>query len=514
MHDSSSHSAGALPISRILAFAAAYVLAWTLLPAWLSQSFALDVAESLSWGQEWQWGYYKHPPLAPIVLNGFYMLFGEYGPYLLSQLCIALTLWMVWRTGLRLMDRQRALIGTVLTMGVAYYNFPAIEFNHNIAQMPLWAALGYVCLAALQDGKLRQWVLLGVLAGLSLLTKYSMGVILLTLGLYLLCSAQHRRCLLRPGPWVAVALMLAIFAPHALWLQDTQGLPFTYASERAMAQGGNARLEALGFPVTQLLAHLPLLLVLAWAVWRTRGQRQSASSAVRPYLHTASPTFLLVLTLLPGAIVTLLGVGLGLRLRDMWGSPMWAFSGLLVAACISDVRLTAMRPKLLRGMAVWLVLVTLFMMVYMSFGAQLRKRAARVDWPAHAIAQQAAQTWQTYAGHCALDTVAGNYWLAGLVSAYAPSRPSVLIDGNPAYSPWVDAQRLQQHGALWIWQPSAAAEQAAPPAPLAQVGSTPALQQHEGQWQIAWPFAPSQAPLTLHWRVYVPQACVHESSGQ
>ena len=142
-------------------FAALYFLVWVCVPPLVSHSFALDVTESLSWGQEWQWGYYKHPPLAPIVLNLFYEVFGTWGPYLLSQLCIAATLWMVWRTGCRMLDRPRALIGTVLTMGVTYYSFPTIEFNHNIAQMPLWAALVYAFLAALQDGKLWQWAVLG-----------------------------------------------------------------------------------------------------------------------------------------------------------------------------------------------------------------------------------------------------------------------------------------------------------------------------------------------------------------
>ena len=137
MNSAPPSAQGTLPWRPLWIFAAVYALAWTLLPAWLGNSFALDVVESLSWGKEWEWGYYKHPPLAPWVLNAFYLALGKFGPYLLSQLCIGLTLWAVWCTGRRLMDPLRALLGTVLTLGVAYYNFPAVEFNHNIAQMPV-----------------------------------------------------------------------------------------------------------------------------------------------------------------------------------------------------------------------------------------------------------------------------------------------------------------------------------------------------------------------------------------
>lgn len=496
----------ALPLQRMLVIALIYFLAWSVLPALLGQSFALDVVESLSWGQEWQWGYYKHPPLAPIVLNIFYTCFEKFGPYVLSQLCIALTLWMVWRTGCRLMDHHRALLGTVLTMGVAYYNFPTIEFNHNIAQMPIWAALGYLFVAALQDGKLHQWAILGVVAGLALLTKYPMAILLLTFGIYIMASAQHRKLLLRPGPWLAVALMVLVFAPHMLWLKAADGLPFAYASGRTAVQGGNAHLEALEFPLTQLAAHLPLLLVLVFAWWRSRSTPLASTSVASGRWHTDSPQLLLVLALLPALIVLLLGVVLGLGLRDMWGSPMWAFSGLLIMAWLPDARLEAMKPKLLRGIAVWMLLISIFMVVYMTWGAQLRKRPGRVDWPAVAIAQKADQTWQQYSS-CKLDTVAGDYWLAGLVSAYGATRPSVLIDGDARFSPWVDMARLEQKGALWIWQVKSAKTQAQPPEPLASLPVYDQMRIHEGVWQTPWPYAPQAQPLELHWRAYVPAHC-------
>ncbi len=182
---SSAPGAPALPWRALLVAGALYLLTWTLLPPLLISSFPLDVVESLSWGREWQWGYYKHPPLAPWLLHLSYRAFGAAGPFLLSQLCIAATLWLVWLAGCRLMERERALLGTVLTLGVAFYGHPALEFNHNIAQMPLWAGLGWALLAALQDGRLRHWLALGALAGLGLLTKYSVAIVLACLGLYL-----------------------------------------------------------------------------------------------------------------------------------------------------------------------------------------------------------------------------------------------------------------------------------------------------------------------------------------
>lgn len=494
--------------------AVVYLLAWSLLPPLLTTSLALDVVESLTWGREWQWGYYKHPPLAPWVLHLFWRAFGEVGPYLLSQLCIAATLWFVWCTGLRLVSPERALLGTALTMGVAFYTRPALEFNHNVAQMPLWAALGWCLLAALQDGRLRQWLGLGLLAGLGMLTKYSVAIVLVCLALYLALSPA-RRVLRQPGPWLALAVAAGVFAPHLLWLWQTDWLPLAYASGRAAVDTARhgPRLSAALFLGTQALNHLPLLLVTLAAVWGTRRALAllpagAAPAAPSPWrLHTAWPGYLLTLALGSGLLVTLLGLLLGLRLRDMWGMPMWAFSGLLLAASLPSAWLELLRPRLLRGLAVWLLLASLLCAAYLAWGAQWRQRPARTDWPAAALGAQAQNAWQALS-HCPLDTVAGDYWLAGMVVVASPDRPSVLIPGDARFSPWATAQRLQHKGALWVWQDGLPGlPPAAPPPLLDLLQPGPDLQWHEGVWHLAWRHAPAGSPLTVHWRAYVPAAC-------
>lgn len=492
---------------RIGLVALLYWLAWSLLPPLLSSSLPLDVVESIAWGREWQWGYYKHPPLAPWVLYGFYWLFGSVGPFLLSQLCIALTLWLVWLTGRRLLSPERALLGTLLTMGVAYYTRPALEFNHNIAQMPIWPALAYALLLALQEGKLRHWLLLGLVAGLGLLIKYSVVIALAVLFLYVQVTPQ-RRVFARIGPWLAMAVMLALLAPHVHWLWQSDWLPMAYTSSRAETSAAYPRLAAFDFFATQLLNHVPLLLILLWAGWRARHRQ---NQPWRWQLHSVWPTYLLTLALGSGVLVLLLGLATGMRLRDMWGTPMWAFSGLLAAAWLPDDWLAAMRPRLLRALCLWLVVVSLLSGLFLAYGAQWRKRPARTDWPAVALAQQARQTWADLAGaHCPLDSVAGHHWLAGLVATQPPLNSSVLIAGDARYAPWMNLARLEQHGTLWLWQAEHEGRHPSPPPPLEQLGQSPlspALRQHQGVWHLPWPGRAQAAPLTVHWRAYVPAHC-------
>lgn len=496
---------------RAIALAAfIYLLAWSLLPPLFSASLPLDVVESLSWGREWQWGYYKHPPLAPWILELSYRAFGWVGPFLLSQLFIAATLWIVWRMGCRLMSRERAFMGMLLTMGVAYYTRPALEFNHNIAQMPFWAALGWCLLAALQDGRLRQWALLGAVAGLGMMTKYSVGALLAVMALYLLATPA-RRVLLRPGPWLALAVMALVFAPHLHWLWQSGWLPMAYAKGRAATESANARLDALGFMVTQLLNHLPLALIVLVALLRSRAQRRASGPDTAGWrLHCGMPGYLLALALGPALLVTVMGMVVGLRLRDMWGVPMWVFSGLLVAAWLPAHWLAVMRPRLLRGLAVWLVLISLLSGAFLAYGAQWRKRPARTDWPQAALAQQAQSVWQAHS-QCALDSVSGDYWSVGLIAAQLPGRPSVFIAGDERFSPWITPQRLREHGTLWVWLDGDTATE--PPPMVVRAQAEAGLVVQQGQWQTAWPYKGAAAPLTVRWRTYVPAGCVRTSSS-
>lgn len=483
----------ALPLYALLLLLA-YFAAWSFLPQLISGSYPLDVVEGIFWGREWQMGYYKHPPLSSWVLYSAYALLGKSGPYLLSQLCIALTLWLVYRLGKRITDPARAALGSLLLLCVFYFNYPALEFNHNIAQLPVWAGLIYLLHKAVSEHKLRDWLLFGALAGLGMLVKYSVAVLLITAVLYSLLSA-HRRLWLSKKPWLALLLALLIFAPHVYWLFSNDWLPFHYTQSRAAEASGAQRLSALTFLLTQAANHLPLMLVLL--LTRTK--------IARPHTDNVSPQnfrFLLALGIGPALLISLLGAGFGIVLRDMWGLPMWTLSALLVSTAIPAHTFPRQQSKLWRTWAIWLLLVSTLTMLYTGFGGQIRQKATRMDWPQQALAAHADQTWQTHS-HCRLDTVASHYWLAGTVAAYSQFQPSVLIAGEAAYSPWISPAHLQQHGVLAFWEND---DHTA--LPLIDKLPEQGLLVREGTWQSNWHKVPGKAPLVLQWRAYIPAHCI------
>ena len=494
-----------------------YFIIWSFLPAFIASSVPLDVGEGINWGSEWQWGYYKHPPFSSWVLYSFYQIFGHIGPYLLSQLYVLLTLFLVYKLGKEVWSQQEtAILGSALTLAVLYYTYPSLEFNHNVAQFPIWAGLYLAFYQSLTKNRLRDWILLGVLGGLGMLTKYTVIFLLIPMALYLLLPKQWS-LLKQPKPWIAAFVMFAIFAPHLYWLATHDWLPLSYASGRSQEVAAGAynikrHFSWIGFITAQFVAHIPLLILLAF--------NRKRLLSINSYKDGLPPnaSLLWYMWLSPIAVLVVLSLVFGVGLRDMWGMPMWALSGLLAASLIAPATQLLTSIKLRKALIIWLSLVTVLMIVYVGFGDKIRHKPSRMQWPEQALATQAQITWQSLSS-CNLDSVSGDRWLGSLV-AINNAFPSQMISGPASHSPWMNTKRLQENGTLVIWQES---EQDIELPLLDDVKAITgnglggnqvnrnALVKQQGQWQIDWRDDKIEKPLLINWIAYVPSRCFQHS---
>ncbi len=533
-------------VKKYLPFLFLYLLIWTLAPSILATSVALDVSEGINWGSEWQWGYYKHPPFSSWVLYGFYQLFaklglgfnsGAIGVYLLSQLCVMATLFCNYQLAKKAFSQSVGVLATVLTMGIFYYTYPTLEFNHNIAQFPIWSGLALAFYLAVTEGKWSHWLWLAVLGGIGMLTKYSVFFLLLPMALYLLypthavqsshlthstnsnTTKNNWQLLKSAKPWVCAVLMLAIFSPHLYWLMSNDWLPLSYAQGRGHNSSWlTSHFSWLSFSVSQLLVHLPLLVIAVW-------QRKNLQKLPNYWKNlTASQRLILYIWLSPWLVLCLLSLVFGVKLRDMWGMPMWGLSAVVMASMVQPAKLSIALPKMAKGIAIWLVIISGLMMVYVGYGHQLRGKPSRMDWSEQAIATKAVQTWQQYAKHsaganCSLDSVSGDRWLTALVALHAKPRPSQMFEGTANKSPWMTLDRLEKHGTLVIWEEKTKQNEQDnqtnfPDLPLlvelqsnmeAKAGDS--IHTYQGQWSIPWESNPQAKPLLVNWKIYLPSSC-------
>ncbi|MGD9815942.1 MAG: glycosyltransferase family 39 protein [Hyphomonadaceae bacterium] len=479
----------ARPERGLMALMAAHVAFWTLAPALSHSAPPLDVVEMYAWGREHVVATFKHPNLPGLVLEPTRWLFGAGWPaYLVSQLFIAITFAAVFALGRELMDGPRALAGTLLLTGVYFFSWVTPEFNHNVAQMPLWALVMLLLWRATTHDKWLDWLLLGVLAGLSLWAKYSSGVLLIAAAIWMLWDARARSRIFTPGPWITFAAFLAAAAPQALWLVHHDFQPFAYAARRA---SGGEWFAPVEFLLTLALDHLPMLVLLLCVGYFGK---TAADAPARPDERVLR--YLLLLGLGP-AVLTALGAALGgAGLRSSWGAPMVALSGLLVVALLSS-RFSAERLKrIMIGAGALIVLVSGLYFAHMRYGVALTGKPLRGNWPQAEISASLQETWAQATNNAPLRIVAGDIWTAGLIGLEDRDPPSVLINGDFATSPWITPNELSRDGALVVWSG------AQPPALAAFMRDLP---QNERSYRAANAGADSQ-PIVVYYAIVPPRA--------
>lgn len=432
------------PERGLVALIAAQIIFWTLAPALSHTAPPLDVVEMYVWGREWVVATFKHPNLPGLVLEPLRVLAGQAGwtAYLVSQIFIAITFWAVFALGRELMDAQRALAGTLLLTGVYFFSWVTPEFNHNVAQMPLWALVMLFLWRATTAGKLLDWILLGLFGGLSLWAKYSSAILLVVAAVWILWDAQARRRILSPGPWLALVAFALVVAPQVVWLFEHEFGPFSYAARRASSGEWYAPLE---FLLTLLLDHLPMLVLLACAGWFGKAAAEAPPQPERRALR-----YLLLLGLGPAVLTALGALVSGAGLRSSWGAPMVVLSGLIVVALMSDKFSAARLKRLAIGAGVLIVVVSGLYYGHMRDGVALTGKPLRGNWPQAEISRQLEGAWVD-ATNAPLRIVAGDVWAAGLVGLNGRDPPSVLIEGDYAKSPWVTPDEVARDGALIVW---------------------------------------------------------------
>ena len=116
----------------LLVFLFIHLLIWTLIPSLVNTNLPLDTIEALAWGNELQLGYDKYPPLFPLFIELFYLIFGnqDWAYYFLSQLFVVTAFFIIFKFSEQFFKKKiYSLISVLLLEGIYFYNFTTPELN-------------------------------------------------------------------------------------------------------------------------------------------------------------------------------------------------------------------------------------------------------------------------------------------------------------------------------------------------------------------------------------------------
>src|SRR3984893_6177344 len=202
---------------------------WLILPLLLYRSPPGDLATVLAYGREYQVGTYLGPPLAFWLADIAFRAAGNhvFGVYLLAQLCAITTFVTLYQLSRAIVGGQQAVLAVLLTMTVAAFSSPGVEFGPLVLARPLWALLLLHSWQLIGQGRRNAWFAWSIEAGLLLLTTpAAIGLLLLISG-FALATRRGRRTLMSFDPLFALLVIVVLVLPYLIWLirDDTMALP-------------------------------------------------------------------------------------------------------------------------------------------------------------------------------------------------------------------------------------------------------------------------------------------------
>ena len=419
------------------------LLAAALLPAsaWLTHAggFGLhfDEAQYWTWSRHLAWSYYSKGPLVAWLIGLSTAAFGHgvwqvrlfawlaHGALLILTFCFARD---VWR------DRRAAWWAVLLVLTTPLFFTLGMVMTTDVLLFVFWTWGLWAAYRALFEQQRPAWYELGAAVGLGALTKLSIGLLPLFVGLLVLLNRPWHRHLKDPHLWLALLLMLVLMSPLLAWNAAHQWVMFRHEMGHIKATTWSAA-RMLRFLAGQLFGLSPLIAGLM------------AVSLFRP---PPPPGLRFLWTISIMGIAFFAVKALSAKVQMNWPAPVYI--GLFVVFAGYAARLSGGRRVLL-----WLGIASSVVLTAVSYFP------ASVGLPGDRDPFKPTKYWPGSVKRLEGELqgtrpdfiLAPNYKLASELAFYWPRRLPVYVTGRPGrrhdqFDLWPGVARETGHTGLYV----------------------------------------------------------------
>jgi hypothetical protein len=227
-------------------------------------------------GQRPDWGYVDQPPLVPLIAAGSYALFGNFllGFRLPAVLAMAATAALTAEFARVLGGGRFAQwLAGICFLGAGYFLAAGTMMTTDMLQAITWLGVSWSIVRLVESRDERWWIAIGIIAGISLWSKYLIAFYLAALAVGVIATPL-RRSLAKPWVYAGAAIAALMIVPN-IWWQAVHGWPFLEVG-KAGSGGKNLALSPLSFFGQQFLlmgpASAPVWLAGLWAASTRRAE--------------------------------------------------------------------------------------------------------------------------------------------------------------------------------------------------------------------------------------------------
>ena len=304
-----------------------------------------DEAYYWTWSKENVLCFLDHPPMIAWFIRFGTAIFGDtnLGVRFAGILAMLITQLLLADIVRRVTHDVRAIVLAVLMPEAAlYYGLLMAKVSPDVALIPFAVAMVWALIRVNESGDGRWWLAAGVFAGLALLSKFTVVMLIPAVLAFMLVPDWRRRWLLSPYPWLAAVFALVLFLPVLIWNAQHDWASFRFQLVRATATHELSLRTVADFIGLQfgLVGFILLPVVLSGV----------SLTAWRGYLRGDA-----VAILLSTSVIVPFGYffwkSLSLRVGDTW--PMFIWPAGFAATAIN----IAMLPR--EGFPAWMIRSTI-----------------------------------------------------------------------------------------------------------------------------------------------------------
>jgi 4-amino-4-deoxy-L-arabinose transferase-like glycosyltransferase len=317
-----------------------------------------DEAYYWDWSRRLDWSYYDHPPMVAWLIASSTAVFGDTPlavrlPFVLLSVLGGFLVLILTR---QLWPRHPERAGRAM---IVMHIVPILALGAVFAapDMPMWVCWVGLILAARQAHRrdlLSDWLTLGGVGGLALLSKYTSGLAIMGVLGWLLSTPRGRRQLRSLRPWLGGCVVLILFSPVLIWNSQREWVSFAFHLSGRHQQQVDVLGQLGTFLGSQALAISPLLLIACLGGLIAPGRcppkllsllRWQAAPVLILFGATSPLTQFKAHWTAPGFLVSaILAIGWleNRRLRGWWWSGVVGLAALLTGL----VHLQALHPIL------------------------------------------------------------------------------------------------------------------------------------------------------------------------
>jgi 4-amino-4-deoxy-L-arabinose transferase-like glycosyltransferase len=454
----------------VIGFATAHAVLWTRILTNLkaAQDVHMDVAEAFAWGQKFQLGYGKHPPLSGWIAGVWFKVFpvADWATYALAMAVVGCGLVICWLIALRVVDRRRAFFVVAMLALYPIFNFKGFKYNPDLLQLVTLPLVVLAYLDAFEKRSAKSGVWLGLAGALALMTKYWVLTMIGAIGLAALIHPNRWQFLRSPAPWVAIATLVVALIPHLIWLKDVDFVPLTYAGDTyALSSRAQTLQLVLGYIAHNLallaapvaLAALALALVPRWwailarqpTLLFTRNWSRGANSGVD--LSQALNIWII-------QVIVAVGPPIGALVFEIYIKTDWGISlfFLVPLALLALPALRLPRTALFNIAAIWLAttLATLAASPWIAAQEMAWNSDSVAIYGARSeLARELTEAWHArFASRWA--AVAGTMETIEPLVFYSPDHPAPFTPGEVWTAGLTSPEEVKRLGFIGVFDPA------------------------------------------------------------